>query len=170
MPVSREILRDTEDELDALREYQLREGMRLAKGELASGVNFYVRPTKVLGEAGTVTGIRFIRTRPGKERDRSGRLTVEDVPGSQFTIPADSVVVLAIGQVPDPIPLQHIPGLSLDKSGKVLVDPATMKAADGIYAVGDLVGGEILADAISHGRRSADSIHQNYLASQSAKA
>jgi pyruvate/2-oxoglutarate dehydrogenase complex dihydrolipoamide dehydrogenase (E3) component len=40
----------------------------------------------------------------------------------------------------------------------------SMKAADGIYAVGDLVGGEMLADAISHGRRAADAIHQDYLA------
>jgi pyruvate/2-oxoglutarate dehydrogenase complex dihydrolipoamide dehydrogenase (E3) component len=44
----------------------------------------------------------------------------------------------------------------------------SMQAAPSIYAVGDLVGGEILADAIGHGRRAADSIHQSYLAQQAA--
>jgi pyruvate/2-oxoglutarate dehydrogenase complex dihydrolipoamide dehydrogenase (E3) component len=53
--------------------------------------------------------------------------------------------------------------MAIDRQGKVVVDES-MKAAEGIYAVGDLVGGEILADAISHGRRAADSIHQTYLA------
>lgn len=163
MPVSREILQDAEDELDALRDLQARRGIGPAENELGSGVYFHLRPTEVLGEAGAVTGIRFIRTQTTTQRDRSGRLSVEDRPGSEFTVPADSVVVLAVGQRPDPLPLQAIPGVSLDRHGKVRVDEA-MKAAEDIFAVGDLVGGEILADAISHGRRAADSIHQTYLA------
>jgi len=163
MPVSREILQDAEDELDALKDLQSGQSIMPADNELGSGVYFHLRPTEVLGEAGAVTGIRFIKTRTMAQRDRSGRYSVEDIPGSEFTVPADSVVVLAVGQKPDPIPLQAIPGVALDRHGKVVVDGA-MKAAEDIYAVGDLVGGEILADAISHGRRAADSIHQTYLA------
>jgi len=166
MPVSQEILRDAEDELDALKDYQASVGFVRAEGELASGVHFHMRPLKVLGMEGKVSGIQFIRTRPGKARDRSGRPTVEDMPGSEFTIPADSVVVLAIGQTPDPTSLKGIPGVSLDKHGMVAVDDS-LKAAEGVYAVGDLVGGEILADAISHGRRVAESIHQSYLKERS---
>lgn len=163
MPVSQEVLADAEDELNALREYQLSLGIVPTAGELPSGVYFHLQPVEVVGETGRVSGIRFIRTRPGEDRDRSGRRAVEDVPGSEFTIPADSVVVLAVGQRPDPAPLKSLPGVTLDKDGKVVVDDG-MKAAEGIYAVGDLVGGEILADAISHGRRAADSIHQDFLA------
>jgi glutamate synthase (NADPH/NADH) small chain len=163
MPVSREILQDAEDELDALNDLQAGRGIASADDELGSGVYFHLRPTEVLSEQGAVSGIRFIRTRTTTQRDRSGRFSVEDVPGSEFTVPADSVVVLAVGQKPDPIPLRAIPGVSLDRHGKVVVDEA-MKAGEDIYAVGDLVGGEILADAISHGRRAADSIHQTYLA------
>lgn len=163
MPVSQEILRDAEDELDALKDYQASVGVMRAEGELGCGVHFHLRPLKVLGENGQVSGIQFIRTQPGKARDRSGRRVVEDIPGSEFTIPADSVVVLAIGQTPDPAALKHIPEVSVDRHGMVAVDES-MKAADGIYAVGDLVGGHILADAISHGRRAAESIHQHYLA------
>jgi glutamate synthase (NADPH/NADH) small chain len=163
MPVSQEVLSDAEDEINALKDYQLAAGITPADGELASGVYFHLRPVKVLGDQGKVCGIQFIRTRPAGERDRSGRRIVEDVPGSEFTIPADSVVVLAVGQRPDPAPLKDLPGVTLDNNGKVRVDES-MKAAEGIYAVGDLVGGEILADAISHARRAADSIHSDYLA------
>lgn len=163
MPVSREILQDAEDELDALKDLQTGLGIRPSDKELGSGVYYHLRPTEVLGRAGAVTGISFIRTRTTARRDRSGRFLVEDVPGSEFIVPADSVVVLAVGQQPDPIPLRTIPGVVLDRQGKVVVDES-MKAAEGVYAVGDLVGGEILADAISHGRRAADSIHQTYLA------
>lgn len=163
MPVSQEVLADAEDELNALREYQLSLGIVPAAGELPSGVYFHLQPVEVLGERDKVWGIRFIRTRPGADRDPGARRTVEDVPGSEFTIPADSVVVLAVGQRPDPVPLKSLPDVTLDRNGKVVVDDG-MKAAEGIYAVGDLVGGEILADAISHGRRAADRIHQDFLA------
>jgi dihydropyrimidine dehydrogenase (NAD+) subunit PreT len=131
--------------------------------ELSSGVYFYLRPVRVLDHNGRVSGIQFIRTRPGRERDRSGRPIVEDIPGSEFVVPADSVVVLAVGQKPDVEPLRNIPGLAFDAAGHVRVD-ANLKATDGIYAVGDLIGGEILAEAISHGRRAADSIHCEFLA------
>lgn len=163
MPVSQEILADAEDEISALKDFQLSAGVGPAPGELSSGVYFYLRPVRVLGREGRVSGIQFIRTRAGRERDRSGRPVVEDIPGSEFVIPADSVVVLAVGQKPDLTPLKNVPGLAFDATGHVRVDD-TMKAAEGLYAVGDLVGGEILADAISHGRRAADSIHQAYLA------
>jgi glutamate synthase (NADPH) small chain len=163
MPVSQEVLVDAEDEINALKDYQLNAGIAPAEGELSSGIYFHLRPLKVLGGQGKVCGIQFIKTRPGAERDRNGRRTVEDIPGSEFTIPADSVVVLAVGQRPDPAPLKSLPGVALDHNGRVRVDES-MKAAEGIYAVGDLVGGEILADAIGHGRRAADSIHREYLA------
>lgn len=163
MPVSQEILVDAEDEISALKDFQLSAGVGPAPGELSSGVYFYLRPVRVLGSNGRVSGIQFIRTRPGRERDRSGRPVVEDIPGSEFVIPADSVVVLAVGQRPDLTPLKNVPGLEFDSTGHVRVDE-TMRAAEGLYAVGDLVGGEILADAISHGRRAADSIHRAYLA------
>ena len=63
MPVSREVLQDAEDELDALKDVQSGQGIAPAEDELGSGVYFNLRPTEVLGEAGAVTGIRFIRTR-----------------------------------------------------------------------------------------------------------
>lgn len=98
MPVSQEVLADAEDEINALKDYQLSKGIAPTQDELSSGVYFYLRPVKVLGREGKVCGIQFIRTRPSGERDQSGRRAVEDIPGSEFTIPADSVVVLAVGQ------------------------------------------------------------------------
>jgi NADPH-dependent glutamate synthase beta subunit-like oxidoreductase len=167
MPVSAEILRDAEDELDALKNFQTSLGIAPEPGELASGIHFYLRPVKVLGEQGKVQGVQFLRTQPGRRRDRTGRPVVEDIPGSEFVIPADSVVVLAIGQTPDPQVLAGIPGVTVDRRGMVSVDES-MRAAEGVYAVGDLVGGHILADAISHGRRAAESIHHYYLAKRAA--
>ena len=53
-------------------------------------------PIEILGENGRVTGIRFRRTEPGKP-DASGRRSFKEVPGSEFTVPCDGVL-LGTGQ------------------------------------------------------------------------
>src|SRR5205814_9897297 len=61
---------------------------------------FQAGPTRVVTNAkGDVTGIEFIRMKPGAP-DASGRRRPEPAAGTEFTIPCDRVL-LAIGQGPD---------------------------------------------------------------------
>src|SRR5512132_1362704 len=61
---------------------------------------FQAGPTRVItDDAGNVTGIEFIRMKPG-EPDASGRRRPEPAAGTEFVIPCDRVL-LAIGQGPD---------------------------------------------------------------------
>jgi formate dehydrogenase major subunit len=57
-----------------------------------------VTPKAYIGENGHVTGLQFIRTELG-EPDESGRRRPVEIPGSEFVIPADTVL-LATGQFP----------------------------------------------------------------------
>ncbi len=59
-------------------------------------IRLLTQPVEVLGEAGRVTGLRCVRMALG-EPDDSGRRRPEPVPGSEFVLPADQVI-LAIGQ------------------------------------------------------------------------
>jgi glutamate synthase (NADPH/NADH) small chain len=63
------------------------------------------------GDNGEVRGMRFVRTQMG-ETDASGRRRPEPIPGSEFELPA-STVLLATGQFPD--------GTVVGESGKGLV-------------------------------------------------
>src|SRR5258706_13248507 len=61
---------------------------------------FQAGPTRVITDAkGNVTGVEFIRNRPG-EPDASGRRRPEPAPGTEVTIPSDRGL-LAIGQGPE---------------------------------------------------------------------
>lgn len=63
------------------------------------GMQTLVSPVAYLGKDGHVTGVCFIRTRLG-DPDASGRRRPEPIPGSEFEVPAD-LVLLATGQFPD---------------------------------------------------------------------
>jgi formate dehydrogenase major subunit len=63
---------------------------------------FGAQPVAILREGGAVTGVRFLRTRPGAPA-ADGRPAAEAVPGTEFTLAADQVL-LCTGQAPDPRP------------------------------------------------------------------
>ena len=62
-------------------------------------VDFLVSPIEYIGENGHVTSVKFIRNHLG-EQDESGRRRPLPIPGSEFELPAD-LVLLATGQFPD---------------------------------------------------------------------
>jgi NADPH-dependent glutamate synthase beta subunit-like oxidoreductase len=84
-------------------------------------------------------------------------------PTGEFeTMQADSVV-LALGQDVDLDLLERIPELTLDH-GVVQVDPVMQTTRDGIFAGGDMVGGEkTVTVAVGHGKKAARAINA-YLA------
>ncbi len=110
-----------------------------------------------------VTGVRAIRMRLSSP-DGSGRQAPEEVPGSEFTLPAD-LVVMALGF--DPEDLNTAFGesdLAISKWGTLTIDQRTMMTSmPGVFAAGDIVrGASLVVWAIRDGRDAAESIH-NYL-------
>jgi NADPH-dependent glutamate synthase beta subunit-like oxidoreductase len=79
-------------------------------------------------------------------------------PTGEFeSMPADSVV-LALGQDVDLELLGRLPGLAVE-GGVVQVDTAQMTSIPGIYAGGDMVGGErTVTAAVGHGKKAARAI------------
>ncbi|HEX7222596.1 MAG TPA: FAD-dependent oxidoreductase [Candidatus Limnocylindrales bacterium] len=118
---------------------------------------FQAGPTRVItDDAGNVTGVEFIRMRPGAP-DASGRRRPEPAPGTEFTIPCDRVL-LAIGQGPD---LSWIKPGSLGpeptKQNRLKADAVTFASArPGVFGAGDVrIGASTVVQAIAEGRRSA---------------
>jgi NADPH-dependent glutamate synthase beta subunit-like oxidoreductase/NAD-dependent dihydropyrimidine dehydrogenase PreA subunit len=87
--------------------------------------------------------------------DASGRRRPEAIPGSEFSISANTVI-LAIGQEVE-VPAQTV---VRGKSGVISANPDTLATSvSGIFAGGDAVSGPAtIIDAIAHGRRASAAI------------
>lgn len=122
-------------------------------------------PVHYLGdEQGRVRHVECIRMELG-EPDASGRRRPVPVPGSEFLIDVDTVVV-AIGNGPNPLVPRTTPGLEVDpKHGTVKTNLKTMRTSRvGVFAGGDIaVGAATVILAMGHGRQAARSIN-HYLA------
>lgn len=115
------------------------------------GIQFKLlcNPTKILGREtedrrdpmnGTVSGIECIRMELG-EPDESGRRSPVEVPGSEFTLPVDCVI-MSIGTSPNPLIKSTTEGLSVNRRGGIIVEEETGKTSrDNVYAGGDAVTG-----------------------------
>jgi putative selenate reductase len=106
---------------------------------------------------GKVVGIECIRNCLG-EPGPDGRREPIPLPGSEFVIPCDSIIV-AVGQMPE---LSFLEGSAVarHKGGGILVDEATGCAGpEGVYAGGDVViKPESIIAACADGRRAAEAI------------
>lgn len=122
------------------------------------GIDFRLltNPIRVVGdEQGWVKGIEVVKQQLG-EPDASGRRRPIDIPGSNYIIDVD-VVIVAIGQGPNPILTQSGAGLELRKSGNIVADPETGKTSrKGVFAGGDIVtGAATVILAMGAGRKAA---------------
>ena len=85
-------------------------------------------PTRFIDdEKGWVTSLECVRTELG-EPDESGRRRPMPVPGSEFMIEAD-LVVIALGTNPNPLVPQATRGLETDAHGCVVASPETGRRA-----------------------------------------
>ena len=90
------------------------------------------------------------------EPDENGRSTFREIPGSEFELKAD-LVLLAMGFVH----LEHGPlvrdlGLETDARGNLVVDSGLMTTAPGVFAAGDsMVGASLIVRAIDFGGKAA---------------
>lgn len=124
----------------------------LAKGVGVNGL-FFVQPLAILGDE-KVEGVKFIRT-----QSNNGKL--EYIDGSEFVIECDTVI-RATGQQKQKDFLSAISILSLDKKGRIEVDPNTGQCSNPQYfAAGDAVnGGAEVVNATAEGKVAAQGIHQ----------
>jgi glutamate synthase (NADPH/NADH) small chain len=109
---------------------------------------------KFLGEKAQVKKLSCVKV--NFEKKDGGCPEMREIPGSEFDIEAD-LVVLALGFLhPEHKSLVKDSGLELDERGNVKVNPDFMTSAKGIFSCGDMHRGQSLAVwAIAEGRRAA---------------
>jgi len=126
----------------------------------AEGVQFHflTTPTRVLSDRWKVKGLQCIRMRLG-EADESGRRRPIPIPGSEFTVEADTVIP-AVGQAPDLSFLPPDSKLERTRWEMLSVDPDNLATnIPGVFAGGDFVTGpSFVILAIAAGRRGAVAI------------
>ena len=127
------------------------------------GVKFLLltSPVEFKGNAnGNLESMVCIRYELG-EPDASGRRKPIAIPGSEFEMEIDNVV-MAIGQGPNPLVPTSTPGLKLTKWGNIVADEETGQTAqDGVFAGGDIVtGAATVILAMGAGKKAAKAIHQ----------
>ena len=108
---------------------------------------------------GKVCAVECVKYELG-EPDASGRRSPVEIPGSEFTLDVDTVVV-AIGNASNPLIPATTNGLDVDKHGHIIVNPETnMTSIPGVFAGGDIVlGAATVILAMGEGRRAAAGIN-----------
>ena len=115
---------------------------------------------------GFVTGMRCIKMELG-EPDEKGRRRPVEIPGSEYLLDVDTVV-MSIGTSPNPLIKDTTNGLEINRWGGIVVDEATGKTSlEGVYAGGDAVtGAATVILAMGAGKTAATAIDE-YLSSKS---
>lgn len=131
------------------------------------GIEFLMltAPVELVGdEKGWLTGARCVRMELG-EPDESGRRSPVPIPGSEFILPAN-VVIIGVGTTANPLIQSTTPDLKTTNRNYIVADPATLRTSKrGVFAGGDIVtGGATVILAMGAGRKAAASIH-DYLTS-----
>ncbi|MEW6545647.1 MAG: NADPH-dependent glutamate synthase [Bacillota bacterium] len=135
-----------------------REEIHHAKEE---GIEFHLltAPVEIRGdENGWVKGMVCQRMELG-EPDASGRRRPVPIPGSEYVLDVDTVIV-AIGTTPNPLVSRSTPGLNTTRWGGLIIDEETgMTSRPGVFAGGDSVtGAATVILAMGAGRRAAAGI------------
>ena len=116
-------------------------------------IRHWATPHRLLGEAGYVTAVEFMRTKA----DATGRAVPT---GETFVLAAD-MVLKAVGQVFVADPLASGGTLTLAvEDGRIAVDAARRTSMPGVFAGGDCVAGvDLTVSAVADGRIAGDAIH-----------
>ena len=146
--------RRSEEELPARREE-----VHHAKEE---GVEFMMltNPVEILGnEDDFVKAVRCEKMELG-EPDASGRRRPVEVPGSEFLLEADCVI-MAIGTSPNPLIKSTTEGLETQRWGGIIVDEDGRTTREGVFAGGDAVtGAATVILAMGEGKTAAKAIDE----------
>ena len=97
-------------------------------------------PVELIGDdARNVVKMRCIRMELG-EPDASGRRRPVEIPGSEFELETDCVI-MALGTSPNPLIKSTTEGLATQRWGGIITDEDGLTSCEGIYAGGDAVTG-----------------------------
>ena len=148
------VYRRTENELPARREE-----VHHAKEE---GIQFAMltNPVEIIGdEKGWVKAVKCIRMELG-EPDESGRRSPVAVPGSEFEIETETVI-MSLGTSPNPLIARTTAGLETNRRGCLVADENGATTRPGVFAGGDAVtGAATVILAMGAGRKAAAAIHE----------
>lgn len=123
--------------------------------------NLLTNPKEILvDENGWVKGIVCVKMELG-ETDASGRRRPVEIPGSEFTLDVDTVI-MSLGTSPNPLIASTTEGLEVNKWKCIVADESTGKTTkEGVYAGGDAVtGAATVILAMEAGRAGARGIHE----------
>lgn len=109
---------------------------------------------------GFVTGIKVIKCELG-EPDEQGRRRPVEIPGSEYVIDVDCVI-MSIGTSPNPLIKNTTKGLEVNRRGGIIVQEETGKTSkEGVYAGGDAVtGAATVILAMGAGKTAAQAIDE----------
>ncbi len=120
---------------------------------------FFVQQTKVITEDSKAKGLEFIKNKLG-EPDASGRRRPVPIPGTEFTIPCDTIIP-AFGQKPDTSVLDQQSGVKWTKQGNIQTNPHHyMTDRHAVFAGGDAqMGAKTIIECVGQGKLGARAIH-----------
>lgn len=109
---------------------------------------------------GFVTGMKCVRMELG-EPDERGRRSPVAIPGSEFVLELDTVI-MSIGTSPNPLIKSTTAGLDVNRRGGIIVEEATGRTSkEHVYAGGDAVtGAATVISAMGAGKCAAKAIHE----------
>ncbi len=124
-------------------------------------------PVEILAGEGTkqVCGARCIRMELG-EPDASGRRRPVEIPGSEFVIDADCVI-MALGTSPNPLIKSTTEGLEVSRRGGIVADEDGRSSKARVYAGGDAVtGSATVILAMGAGKKAAAAIDRDIMGAE----
>ena len=146
------VYRRTEAELPARREevhHAAQEGIIF---------DMLTNPVEVIGdERGWVKALKCVKMELG-EPDESGRRSPVAIPGSEFEIPTETVI-MALGTSPNPLISKTTKGLETNRRGCLVANEEGATTRPGVFAGGDAVtGAATVILAMGAGRTAAKAI------------
>lgn len=132
---------------------------------------YSVSTKKFLGDDnGNVKSLELVRMQmvnvDGRASVDGGQLRLEEVPGSEESIPAD-LVLLAMGFLgPEQPGMLEQLGVELDGRGNVVADKNWMTSVEGVFTAGDMQRGQsLIVWAIAEGRSAARAVDEYLMGS-----
>ncbi|MDO4493468.1 MAG: NADPH-dependent glutamate synthase [Clostridia bacterium] len=135
------------------------------------GIDFRLlcNPVEILGynnpenprdeKNGFVTGMKCIKMELG-EPDEKGRRRPVAIPGSEFVLDVDTVII-SIGTSPNPLIKDTTEGLEVNSHGGIIVNEDALTSRTGVYAGGDAVtGAATVISAMGAGKNAARAIDE----------
>ena len=143
---------------------------------MEEGIEFMLlnNPTRILGyhnpedkrdpKNGFVTGMECIKMELG-EPDENGRRRPVEIPGSEFVLDVDTVII-SIGTSPNPLIKDTTAGLEVNRHGGIIVQEDTgATTKEGVYAGGDAVTGAATVILAMGAGKTASAAIDKYLSS-----